>query len=185
MTLVLAMSTLSVAFASYAPVMCCPRLRFGSVFLRVAPVAQALQILERVVHVVPVLVVHLAASCFSAAFTWALWQEAFCRGGRAVAGLCSSVWVEALSHTLTLWAAIRDTFEAVTASPPHLRVGMVLVSRAERLLADWASLCRVLKCHNAQYYMTSATDCISPSHRTESPVPGGISRLYEPTPPQG
>ncbi len=66
----LPMTALSVACPARGPCLGSSGADFVGVLMAVAPMAQALKVLWRVVQVVPVLVVNVTAAGFSAALTW-------------------------------------------------------------------------------------------------------------------
>lgn len=69
----LAVPSRSVSFAPHDPMMRGSSFCFCRVLFRVAPVAQTLEVFERVVHVVAVFVMHLATPRFAASFARTVW----------------------------------------------------------------------------------------------------------------
>lgn len=131
------MTALAVASASDFPVMGGSRFDFGCVFLHVAPEAEAFEIVERVVHVVAVFVMDLAASGLTAAFARRLWFQAFSsvRGAGTCLGLACRVL--AMREPLADGSTVGADAPAVAVPSANQRVRTVLMQRGESAAADW------------------------------------------------
>ncbi len=97
-----------------------------------APVAEALKVGKRVVHVVSVFMVNLASARLSAAFARALRQQTFRRVGRSGTSMSLSSRVKALGETLAFAATVNAGWESVALSRAGMSIGRILTVRAER-----------------------------------------------------
>ncbi len=80
------MASLAISLAPDRPVVSGSSFYLWCVFAGVAPLAQTLKVIQRVIQEVAVFVVHLAAPCLAASLAWATWFEPFrgicCAGAR-------------------------------------------------------------------------------------------------------
>lgn len=87
------MATTPVALASSLPTATGAGFDFWRMFLRVAPVAETFQVLNRIVHVVAVAMMHLTASRLAAPLAGAIRKQALRGAGSASARARLSLWV--------------------------------------------------------------------------------------------
>jgi hypothetical protein len=113
---------------------------FRRVFLAVAPVAQALKVLRRVIEVVAVAVVDLASARLAATFAGSIWLQASCAFSRRAPRGAVDGRAEVERGPLARRAAIRQCFEAMSLTAARLGVWGILALRPKLSATDWAGL---------------------------------------------
>lgn len=121
----------------------CIVLVLWGMFLLVAPLTEALKVLNGIVHIVSILVMNLALSCFSAPFTRRFRLQAF-SGLTSPSARCRlSGWIS----NSAFMAAMNLLLKLVPSPCSCLRIRVVLLSWVEVTRARWASLGVVCVCH--------------------------------------
>jgi len=117
--------------ASFPPTPC-TRLNLRGVFPRVAPVAQPLKVLKRVVHVIAVPVVDLATARLAAPLTRGSGLQPLRCIRRAGTRPRPPIRVQPLSHTLALRTTEPTPLMRPTPHSPRVSVHRILTARPEQ-----------------------------------------------------
>ncbi len=123
--------------------------RFFGMFCPVTPRTKALEIVQRVIHVIAVFMVDVALPSFATPFARALRLQALRCTRSAVPGLRLAFRIRSLRESLAHPAAVSEQFEAMALTRSSLCVSRVLAFWTEQAAANRAGLQRVDNHKNA------------------------------------